>query len=64
MAAPYVTGVAALIKSVRPDLTSVQIKHCILEGVDKFSKLSNLCVTGGRLNAKQALDIALAMPKD
>ena len=64
MAAPYVSGVAALIKSVRPDLTAIQIKYCIMAGVDKLNALSGQCVTGGRLNAKKALDIAIDMPKD
>lgn len=58
MAAPYVTGVAALIKSIRPDLSAVQIKQCILQGTDYASGLHNACVTMGRLNANKALAIA------
>ncbi len=34
MAAPFVTGVAALLLSVNPDLTALQLKECILGGAD------------------------------
>ncbi len=63
-AAPHVTGVAALILSVRPDLSAEQVKACILNGVDKVDALQGKCVTGGRLNAYKALQIALDFPKD
>ena len=33
-AAPYVTGVAALLLSINPDLTTAQLKDCILSGAD------------------------------
>ena len=58
MAAPHVAGVAALIKSIRPDLNGTQIKHCIMMGTDYVSNLHNKCLTRGRLNAYQALQIA------
>ena len=35
-AAPYVTGVAALLWSVDPNLTALQIKDCILNGADEI----------------------------
>ena len=57
-AAPYVTGVAALIKSIRPYYSPEVIKKLILDNVDKYSSLSNLCVTGGRLNAYKAVRAA------
>lgn len=58
MAAPLVTGTAALLKSIDPTLTSAQIKAAILNNVDTVSALSGLCSTGGRLNAyKAALSI-------
>ncbi len=59
MAAPAVAGVAALIKSVRPDFTAEKIKNCILEGVDKVYDLEGMCVTEGRLNAYKAVSLAL-----
>ncbi len=64
MATPYVTGVAALILSVRPDLSAEQVKACILNGVDKVNALQGKCVTSGRLNAYKALQLALNFPKD
>lgn len=60
-ATAYVTGVAALIKSRYPDLTATQIKAAIMEGVTPVAALSGKCVTGGRLNAKGALDKAALM---
>jgi hypothetical protein len=55
LAAPYVSGVAALILSVYPEATPEQIKKAILNGVDKLPQLENYCITGGKLNAYQAL---------
>lgn len=55
MAAPYVTGVAALILAKYPTLSPAQIKARILDSVDPISALSGYCVTGGRLNAYKAL---------
>ncbi|MCL2540483.1 MAG: S8 family serine peptidase [Firmicutes bacterium] len=57
MASPHVAGVAALIKSAYPSLDAYAIKEAIMNGVDKISALSNLCVSGGRLNAFKALQI-------
>ncbi len=54
-AAPYVTGVAALMLSENPKATAWQIKNAIIYGVDKIDSLSGLCGTGGRLNAYEAL---------
>ena len=53
--APYVAGVAALIKSKYPDYTTSRIRTRILTGVDKNSSLTSKCVSGGRLNAYNAL---------
>lgn len=58
MAAPHVAGVAALIKSKYLALHAVGLKAAIMAGVDKVSALSNRCVSGGRLNAYQALQKA------
>lgn len=57
-AAPYVSGTAALIKANYPELTTAQIKKCILEGVDKIDELEDKCVTGGRVNVYKALKYA------
>ena len=59
MATPYVAGVAALILSVSPSMSATQIKQCILDGATSVPALRGLCVTGGRLNAHAALQLAL-----
>ena len=55
MATPHVTGVAALIKSQRPELDDAQLKAQILQYVDKQPSLEGKTVTGGRLNLLRAL---------
>ena len=54
-AAPFVTGVAALILALHPNATAAQIKEAILDSVDSVPALNELCLTGGRLNAYKAL---------
>ena len=54
-AAPHVTGVAALLMSMDNTLTPAEIKTIICNSVDKDERLSDLFVTGGRLNAYKAL---------
>ena len=54
-AAPFVAGVAALLLSVNPHLTGAELKHIIMESVDELPSLQGLCITGGRLNAYNAL---------
>jgi thermitase len=55
MATPYVSGVAALIKSASPGMTKNQIRDRILTTVDRISSLNGKVATGGRLNAAAAL---------
>lgn len=55
MAAPHVTGVAALLLSKYPNLTAAQLKSIILDNVDKRDNLADYCVSGGILNAYKAL---------
>jgi len=50
-AAPHVAGVAALIKSVHPDLTASQIKDTILNNVLATLVPAGYASSGGRLNA-------------
>ena len=86
MAAPVVTGVAALIWNYFPELTAEQVKQAILEGVEswkgrrfelpralgrmrgekevKMVNFEELCVTGGVLNALQAVKVAERMSKE
>lgn len=64
MAAPYVTGVAALIFAHNPNLTPQQIKDTILMSVQDIPVLENMCVTGGRLDAYAALQRPLLHTAD
>ncbi|RMD94062.1 MAG: hypothetical protein D6814_14900, partial [Calditrichaeota bacterium] len=54
MAAPHVTGVAALIWAHEPGLSYQQVKRKILASVDPLPTLAKT-VSGGRLNAFNAL---------
>lgn len=61
LAAPFVTGVVALLKSHYPNLTVAQIRTCILNGTTPLSSLSGKVVTGGVLNAEKAFKIAMGI---
>jgi subtilisin family serine protease len=54
-ATAFVTGVAALIKSNYPELSSDQIKNIILASSVKQSNLTGKILGGGRLDAYKAL---------
>ncbi|MBQ4140053.1 MAG: S8 family serine peptidase [Clostridia bacterium] len=58
MAAPFVTGVAALMLSVNPNLSATQLKDIIVRSVDVIPALEDYCVSGGRLNAYKAVRTA------
>jgi len=55
IAAPHVTGAAALLLSYNPHLSTQQIKAAILNNVDRVPALSGQVITGGRLNVYRAL---------
>ena len=55
MAAPYVSGIAGLMLSVRPTLTPAQLKTILMNTVDKKTALAGLCASGGRVNANTAV---------
>lgn len=59
MAAPHVSGVAALIYSVRPDFTWKQVKDVLMESTAAASDWTGLSVTGGVLKADKAVQLAL-----
>lgn len=76
MATPVVAGIAALIKSYYPDLTAKQLKQIIEETVTKIDfpvtkpkskgqkvAMTELCKTGGIVNAYAALLMAEQMSK-
>lgn len=54
-AAPFVTGVAALLLSIHPELTPAQIRQTIIDNVDIIPAFEYLSLSGGRLNAYKAL---------
>jgi subtilisin family serine protease len=56
MAAAYVSGLAGLIKSLIPDLNSLQVKNVILNNVDIIDSLTGKILTGGRINAYRSLN--------
>ena len=63
MAAPFVSGAAALLWSAKPQATVSQIKQAILSGVDVDTSKGYRVGTRGRLNVRKALDqIRLLVP--
>ena len=54
-AAPYVTGVAALVLAECPHASTVKMKQCIVNYTDTYSAFTSKCVSGGRLNAYKAV---------
>jgi subtilisin family serine protease len=57
MAAPHVSGLAALLLSVRPGSTYAQLKQMILDGAEPLPAWTDYIVTGGRLNAWRSLSM-------
>ena len=55
MAAPHVSGAAALFLSKFTSATVAGVKNSLFLSVDPISALSGLTVTGGRLNVRDAL---------
>ena len=58
MAAPYVSGAAALILGKYPSLGVSGVRSALLRGVDRKPAFAGKTVSGGRLNLKKALDRA------
>ena len=59
MAAPHVSGVAALVRSVRPDLDPAQVVSLLLDTVRPLDSLSLRTRTGGMVDAGAAVSAAL-----
>jgi hypothetical protein len=55
MAAPHVSGVAALVEAAFPGATAVGTKALLLRSVDLLPSLTGRTTTGGRLNANSAV---------
>ncbi|MBU2045614.1 MAG: S8 family serine peptidase, partial [Bacteroidetes bacterium] len=78
MASPVVAGLAALIRSYYPKLTAVQVKDIIMKSVVKINHdvtvvdggttkevpFSDLCLSGGIVNAYNALKMAESISKN
>ena len=60
MAAPHVSGAAALAKAAVPEATGVGLKALLLRTTDLKSALDMSSTTGGRLNANSAVRCAAA----
>jgi hypothetical protein len=56
MAAPHVTGAAALLFSSKPTATVTQVRSALLTGTDAISSLAGLTTSGGRLDIPKAFD--------
>lgn len=54
-AAPIVTGVVALIKSLHPEITNAQLRTFILNNVDIVDSLSEKVATSGIINVNKIL---------
>jgi subtilisin family serine protease len=54
-AAPVVSGVAALMLSVNPALTAVQLRNLLMQSVTKLPALEGKVVSEGMVNAYQAV---------
>jgi subtilisin family serine protease len=57
MSTAHVSGVAGLIFSIYPAINACQVKDMILRAVDSKSSLDGKVLTGGRLNAYNALQV-------
>lgn len=59
MAAPFVSGVAALMKLKSPQMNSYQLKQLILSSVDQKANLANAVQSGGRVNVFTSVNNAM-----
>lgn len=58
MAAPQVSGTAALLLSLAPQLSAGDLKRLLMDSVDPQPTLQGTTVSGGRLNAARALALS------
>jgi subtilisin family serine protease len=62
MATPHVAGLAGLVKAANGSLTYAQIKDIIMASVDERASLRGTTVSGGRVNAANAVSMGLGLP--
>lgn len=58
IASAVVAGVAALVKSLRPEITAAELKSVLVESSDPNSSLLGKVLSGGRVNAFKAVSQA------
>lgn len=58
MAAPHVTGIAALLLAADPQLQPEEIRDLLIESSDPVAALAARSASGGRVNAAAALEAA------
>jgi subtilisin family serine protease len=58
MATPHVAGLAALLLAERPELSAADVKEIIESTVDPIETLKGKIKTGGRINARAAMERA------
>ena len=63
MAAPHVSGVAALVAAANPSASASVIKSILLSTVTRRTRLIGKMVTGGIVNARSAVVVGLASKK-
>ncbi len=62
MAAPHVTGAAALLFSMKPAASVTEVRQALIGSVDQVSSLTGITASGGRLDASAAVDLFDAVP--
>jgi subtilisin family serine protease len=62
MAAPHVTGAAALLFSLKPSASVTEVRRALLDSVDRVPALAGKTTSGGRLDAAAALDLFDTVP--
>ncbi|MFW6236584.1 MAG: S8 family serine peptidase, partial [Desulfovibrionales bacterium] len=64
MAAPHVSGLAALLWSQDPSRDYQSVKNAILENVDVLPSLSGKVLTGGRINVAKSLGVSALLESE
>ncbi|NIM57556.1 MAG: S8 family serine peptidase [Candidatus Aminicenantes bacterium] len=62
--APVVSGVAALIFSIRPDLDGLEVKEILMRSATRLQGLQGKVKSGGMVNAFDALKLAQSYPQN
>jgi len=61
---PVVSGVAALIFSIRPDLDGLEVKEILMRSATRLKGLQGKVKSGGMVNAFEALKLAQSYPRN